>query len=91
MSFDPREFDKFAVQWVHYELDSDSSLACTTLAHIDLVFSTTCFAKHARDKGAKWAAAKRPKKSRPSDINRKPPVYELHSMVKPPEYTISGK
>lgn len=51
--------------------------------------STACFAKHANDKAAKWAASKRPKKSRPSDVNRKAPVYELHNMVKPAEYSIS--
>jgi hypothetical protein len=51
---------------------------------------TACFAKHANDKAAKWAAAKRPKKKRPSDINRKPIEYELHSLQKPPEYTIQG-
>ncbi|KAL7569981.1 hypothetical protein ACA910_021929 [Epithemia clementina (nom. ined.)] len=45
--------------------------------------------KHVMDKAARWAAAKRPKKSRPSDINRKPVVYELTSMAKPSEYTIS--
>jgi hypothetical protein len=48
-----------------------------------------CFAKHAQDKAAKWAASKRPKKSRLSDINRRPIIYELSSVVKPPEYTIS--
>jgi hypothetical protein len=42
-----------------------------------------------RDKAAKWAASKRPKKHRLSDINRKPIIYELHSMVKPVEYTVS--
>lgn len=53
--------------------------------------ATICFAKHAEKKAAKWAADKRPKKSRPSDIHRKPIIYELHSMVKPPEYTISSE
>lgn len=53
--------------------------------------STVCFAKHVNDKAAKWAASKRPKKHRPSDINRKPVVYELHSIQKPPEYTISDE
>lgn len=47
------------------------------------------FAKHVQKKAAKWAKDKRPRKSRPSDINRNPIVYELHSMVKPPEYDIS--
>jgi hypothetical protein len=46
-------------------------------------------AKHAQDKAAKWAASKRPKKTRLSDKNRKPIIYELHSMKKPAEYTIS--
>jgi hypothetical protein len=46
-------------------------------------------AKHANDKAAKWAASKRPKKSNPSDKNRGPTTYELHSMTKPPEYSIS--
>mmetsp|Transcript_4682 Transcript_4682/g.6083 ORF Transcript_4682/g.6083 Transcript_4682/m.6083 type:complete len:91 (+) Transcript_4682:144-416(+) len=46
-------------------------------------------AKHVRDKAAKWAASKRPKKSRPSDINRTPVIYELTSVIKPAEYTIS--
>eukprot|EP00547_Thalassionema_nitzschioides_P007935 CAMPEP_0194199348 /NCGR_PEP_ID=MMETSP0156-20130528/406_1 /TAXON_ID=33649 /ORGANISM="Thalassionema nitzschioides, Strain L26-B" /LENGTH=100 /DNA_ID=CAMNT_0038924233 /DNA_START=43 /DNA_END=345 /DNA_ORIENTATION=- len=51
--------------------------------------NTVCFAKHVKKKATKWAAHKRPKKSRPSDIHRKPIVYELHSMEKPPEYTIT--
>jgi hypothetical protein len=50
--------------------------------------STVCFAKHAKDKAAKWAASKRPKKHRLSDIHRKPIIYELTSMTKPSEYTI---
>lgn len=50
--------------------------------------SSACFAKHVNKKAAKWAASKRPRKSRPSDINRKPVVYELDSIVKPPEYTV---
>lgn len=45
-------------------------------------------AKHANDKAAKWARAKRPKKKRPSDIHRKPVVYELTSIEKPPEITV---
>jgi Family of unknown function (DUF5323) len=51
--------------------------------------TTACFAKHVNDKAARWAASKRPKKSRPSDINRKPTVYELSTIVKPPEYTVA--
>eukprot|EP00521_Asterionellopsis_glacialis_P005110 CAMPEP_0195273470 /NCGR_PEP_ID=MMETSP0706-20130129/16497_1 /TAXON_ID=33640 /ORGANISM="Asterionellopsis glacialis, Strain CCMP134" /LENGTH=91 /DNA_ID=CAMNT_0040330003 /DNA_START=54 /DNA_END=329 /DNA_ORIENTATION=+ len=51
--------------------------------------NTVCFAKHVNNKAAKWAQDKRPRKSRPSDINRKPVVYELTSITKPSEYTIS--
>lgn len=51
--------------------------------------STVCFAKHVKDKAAKWAKAKRPKKHRLSDINRTPIIYELHSLTKPSEYNIS--
>ena len=51
--------------------------------------TSVCFAKHVNDKAAKWAKAKRPRKSRPSDINRKPIEYAIHSMQKPAEYTIS--
>ena len=50
---------------------------------------SVCFAKHCNDKAAKWAKSKRPRKSRPSDINRKPIVYEIHSYAKPAEYSIS--
>jgi hypothetical protein len=39
------------------------------------------------DKAAKWAKSKRPRKSRPSDINRTPPNYP--TIIKPAEYTIS--
>eukprot|EP00980_Cylindrotheca_fusiformis_P015214 scaffold4222_cov115-Cylindrotheca_fusiformis.AAC.10 len=53
--------------------------------------NTICFAKHANDKAAKWAKSKRPRKSRPSDINRTPPVYEIHSIEKPAEYSISDE
>lgn len=52
-------------------------------------YSTVCFAKHVKDKAAKWAKAKRPKKHRLSDINRTPIIYELHSLTKPSEYDIS--
>jgi hypothetical protein len=44
-------------------------------------------AKHANDKAAKKANANRPRKSRPSDINRRPTSYPTWD--KPPEYTIS--
>mmetsp|Transcript_24008 Transcript_24008/g.67074 ORF Transcript_24008/g.67074 Transcript_24008/m.67074 type:complete len:88 (-) Transcript_24008:176-439(-) len=53
--------------------------------------NTVCFAKHVNDKAAKWAKSKRPRKSRPSDINRKPIIYELTSIEKPPEYIISDE
>lgn len=49
--------------------------------------SVSLDAKHANDKAAKKANANRPRKSRPSDINRKPTNYP--TFVKPPEYTIS--
>mmetsp|Transcript_14157 Transcript_14157/g.15886 ORF Transcript_14157/g.15886 Transcript_14157/m.15886 type:complete len:96 (-) Transcript_14157:15-302(-) len=53
--------------------------------------NTVLFAKHVKDKAAKWAKAKRPRKSRPSDINRKPIVYAIHSFKKPAEYSISDE
>jgi hypothetical protein len=58
---------------------------------IDFHVSTVsiCFAKHVQDKAARWAKSKRPRKSRASDINRKPIIYEVHSMTKPAEYSIS--
>jgi hypothetical protein len=59
-----------------------------TMLHI--YSATVCFAKHANDKGAKWAASKRPKKSRLSDIHRKPTDYALTKMVKPAEYAIDS-
>lgn len=49
--------------------------------------STSLDAKHVQNKAAKKANHNRPKKSRPSDINRKPVVYP--SFEKPSEYTIS--
>jgi hypothetical protein len=51
--------------------------------------NSALFAKHVQLKAAKWAASKRPKKSRPSDKNRAPIIYELHSMTKPSEYTVA--
>ena len=42
------------------------------------------------DKAARWAKAKRPRKSRLSDINRKAPEYALTSFVKPAEYVIDS-
>eukprot|EP00571_Detonula_confervacea_P015742 CAMPEP_0172298048 /NCGR_PEP_ID=MMETSP1058-20130122/863_1 /TAXON_ID=83371 /ORGANISM="Detonula confervacea, Strain CCMP 353" /LENGTH=78 /DNA_ID=CAMNT_0013007279 /DNA_START=48 /DNA_END=284 /DNA_ORIENTATION=- len=44
-------------------------------------------AKHANNKAAKKSNADRPRKSRPSDINRKPTNYP--TWESPPEYTIS--
>jgi len=52
---------------------------------------TVCYAKHVNDKAAKWAKSKRPRKSRPSDINRKPIVYAIHSFQKPTEFSISDE
>lgn len=52
------------------------------------LYSRICLnAKHVQNKGAKKAAHNRPKKSRPSDVNRKPVVYP--SFEKPAEFTIS--
>ena len=48
--------------------------------------SAPLWAKHPQKKGAKKSADRRPKKSRPSDINRKKPVYP--TWVDPPEYTL---
>lgn len=50
-------------------------------------YSTSLDAKHVQNKAARKANHNRPKKSRPSDINRKPVVYP--SFEKPSEYTIS--
>mmetsp|Transcript_23106 Transcript_23106/g.35653 ORF Transcript_23106/g.35653 Transcript_23106/m.35653 type:complete len:85 (-) Transcript_23106:170-424(-) len=44
-------------------------------------------AKHVQNKAARKAAHNRPKKSRPSDINRTRKVYAFESMPKPPEIT----
>lgn len=54
------------------------------------VTETALCAKHVNDKAAKWAKSKRPRKSRPSDINRAPVVYAIHSFQKPAEYDISS-
>mmetsp|Transcript_19755 Transcript_19755/g.29130 ORF Transcript_19755/g.29130 Transcript_19755/m.29130 type:complete len:89 (+) Transcript_19755:81-347(+) len=48
---------------------------------------TSLDAKHVQKKAAKKSNHNRPRKSRPSDINRKPVVYP--SFEKPSEYTIS--
>ena len=50
-------------------------------------YRTSLNSKHAMNKGAKKARHNRPKKSRPSDIHRKPTVYP--SFERPSEYTIS--
>mmetsp|Transcript_7390 Transcript_7390/g.10857 ORF Transcript_7390/g.10857 Transcript_7390/m.10857 type:complete len:116 (-) Transcript_7390:1531-1878(-) len=66
-----------------------ASVACFSPSHFGLprtTDKTVCFAKHVKDKAAKWARAKRPKKTRPSDINRKKKVYDFESMEKPPEW-----
>eukprot|EP00536_Pseudo-nitzschia_multiseries_P007740 jgi/Psemu1/18588/gm1.18588_g len=47
--------------------------------------------RYVNDKAAKWAKSKRPRKSRPSDINRAPIVYALQSLQKPAEYDISSE
>ena len=49
--------------------------------------SVSLDAKHANNKAAKKANHDRPRKSRPSDINRKPTNYP--TWENPPEYTIS--
>lgn len=50
-------------------------------------YRTGLNAKHVQNKAARKANHNRPRKSRPSDINRKPVVYP--SFEKPSEYTIS--
>lgn len=55
--------------------------------HRNMQYRVSLNAKHVENKAARKAAANRPKKSRPSDINRKPVVYP--SFEKPAEYTIS--
>eukprot|EP00667_Euglena_gracilis_P032720 EG_transcript_51022 len=47
-------------------------------------------ATHPQKKGAKKAADRRPKKSRPSDINRKPPSYPTWEEPES-EYTVIRK
>lgn len=55
------------------------------------VADTALSAKYVNDKAAKWAKSKRPRKSRPSDINRAPINYAIHSYEKPAEYDISSE
>eukprot|EP00578_Thalassiosira_sp_NH16_P014226 CAMPEP_0181111014 /NCGR_PEP_ID=MMETSP1071-20121207/19033_1 /TAXON_ID=35127 /ORGANISM="Thalassiosira sp., Strain NH16" /LENGTH=78 /DNA_ID=CAMNT_0023194847 /DNA_START=103 /DNA_END=339 /DNA_ORIENTATION=+ len=65
-------------------------LASSASAFVPSVAPRTCVsldAKHANNKAAKKANHDRPRKSRPSDINRKPTEYP--TFEKPPEYTIS--
>ena len=53
----------------------------------DILEHSVCLdAKHVNNKAAKKAHKNRPKKSRPSDINRAPVVYP--TFTKPAEYTI---
>ena len=50
-------------------------------------YSTSLNAKHVQNKAAAKHNHNRPRKSRPSDINRKAPVYP--AFEKPSEYTVS--
>ncbi|KAL7486456.1 hypothetical protein ACHAW6_012055 [Cyclotella cf. meneghiniana] len=65
-------------------------LASAAQAFVPSISSVrTCLslhAKHANNKAAKKANHNRPRKSRPSDIHRKPTDYP--TWVNPPEYTI---
>ncbi len=67
---------------------SSTALTSSSFCFCFFVFqSLLCLdAKHVQDKGARWARAKRPRKSRKSDIFRAPTNYP--SFEKPPEYTI---
>jgi len=56
-----------------------------------IIIRSALSAKHVKDKAAKWAKSKRPRKSRPSDINRAPIIYDIHSYEKPAEYDISSE
>ena len=56
-----------------------NTAVCTKPATVPCVRSNVLeiqCAKHAQLKGAKKANRRRPKKHRPSDINRKPPPYD---------------
>lgn len=59
--------------------------------YVHLLPDSALCAKHVNDKAAKWAKSKRPRKSRPSDINRAPIDYAIHSYQKPAEYDISSE
>lgn len=52
-------------------------------------YSVALGAKHVQNKAARKANHNRPRKSRPSDINRAPVVYP--TFTKPAEYTIVGE
>eukprot|EP00620_Florenciella_sp_RCC1587_P014694 CAMPEP_0182572030 /NCGR_PEP_ID=MMETSP1324-20130603/15750_1 /TAXON_ID=236786 /ORGANISM="Florenciella sp., Strain RCC1587" /LENGTH=83 /DNA_ID=CAMNT_0024786811 /DNA_START=52 /DNA_END=303 /DNA_ORIENTATION=- len=54
--------------------------------------NTICMAKHVQHKAAKNKEVNRPRKHRPSDINRKPVTYELTELLKnaPPEYVVDN-
>jgi hypothetical protein len=85
---------KDSIRGIHAKVFVSFLLPKIHRLHIDLfssVLYSICFAKHVQDKAAKWARAKRPRKSRPSDINRAPIIYALHSYAKPAEYTISDE
>lgn len=89
-----REFRQFVTKNVFSQVSTfEVTDFCTVLF---LFFSccspySICFAKHVNDKAARWAKSKRPRKSRPSDINRTPVMYQLQSLVKPAEYSISDE
>lgn len=92
------EFIQLSVETWNLSLEKKSShlplLAllshCFPCHAISFFFSALC-AKYVNDKAAKWAKSKRPRKSRPSDINRAPIVYAIHSYQKPAEYDISSE
>jgi hypothetical protein len=63
----------------------------THISSLAIAIHSALCAKHVKDKAAKWAKSKRPRKSRPSDINRAPIEYAIHSYQKPAEYDISSE
>ena len=58
-------------------VQSGSTLAGAALARREAERTVVGMSAHAQLKGAKKANRRRPKKSRPSDINRKPPPYDV--------------
>ena len=79
------------MQLFNYEKKKNRSIG-RIIVGFDFHFGgSVCYAKHVNDKAAKWAKSKRPRKSRPSDINRKPIVYAIHSFQKPTEFSISDE